>query len=182
VLLSGGAGIWRKNGVKNIYLVGFMGTGKTAVGQELARRKKQQFLDLDALIELKEKRSIADIFAQEGEPYFRRRETQALKEVAKEKGFVVATGGGIMINPDNIKVMRESGVIVCLTAAPAVILKRTQGATHRPLLNVKDPKKQIGLLLKLRAPYYAQADITIDTSRLCIDEIAKKILKLKEKK
>lgn len=168
--------------MRNIYLVGFMGTGKTLVGKELAKKKKLHFLDLDDLIELKEKRSIADIFSYKGEPYFRRLETEVLKEVACEKGFVVATGGGIVINSENIKVMKESGAVICLTAKPQVILKRTSGYAHRPLLNVKDPKKQVEHLLKLRAPYYAQADKAIDTSRLSVKEVVAKIIKLTAKK
>jgi len=72
------------------------------------------------------------------------------------------------MDKDNIKIMKDTGIIICLTARPEIILKRTAGYQHRPLLNVKDPKKQIDLLLKLRAPFYAQADKTIDTSRLSI--------------
>lgn len=155
-----------------------MGTGKTVVGKQLAKKKKWQFVDLDELIELKEKSSIPDIFAKEGEPYFRKIERQVLKEVAKEKKFVIACGGGIVINKDNIKVMKETGVIICLTASPQVILERTSDYVHRPLLNVSDPKKQIELLLKLRAPYYAQADKTIDTSKLSIKEVVAKILRI----
>jgi len=155
-----------------------MGTGKTAVGQELAKIKKWQFVDLDKLIELKEKRRILEIFAKEGEPYFRRREQEILKEVSKEKQFVVACGGGIVINQANIKIMKDTGVIICLTAPAEVILKRTRGYSHRPLLNVREPGKQIELLLKLRAPYYAQADKTIDTSRSSCKEVVDKILKI----
>ena len=166
----------------NIYLVGFMGTGKTAVGQELAREKKWQFLDLDELIELKEKRPISDIFAKSGEPYFRRLEKKTLKEVSQQKKFVVACGGGIVIDPDNIRIMKESGLMICLTASPEVILKRTSGYAHRPLLNVSDPKKQIELLLKLRAPYYAKADKTLDTSKFSVKEAVDRILKLALKK
>jgi shikimate kinase len=166
----------------NIYLVGFMGTGKTAVGLELAKKKKWHFVDLDDLIELREKKIISGIFAQKGEPYFRRIEKQILKEVARENKFVVACGGGIVIDPDNIKVMKETGIIVCLTAKPEVILKRTSGYTHRPLLNVSDPKKQIEFLLKIRAPYYARAHKTIDTSKITIKEVAAKIVKLTGKK
>lgn len=168
--------------MKNIYLVGFMGTGKTAVGEELAKREKWQFLDLDQLIELREKRTIADIFAKGGEPYFRRLESRILKEVASQNNFVVACGGGIMINLENIKVMKETGIIICLSATPEVILKRTSGYLHRPLLNVKDHKKQIELLLKIRQPYYALADKTIDTSKLSVKEIVAKILKITAKK
>lgn len=155
-----------------------MGTGKTAVGRELAKKNKWSFVDLDELIELREKRLISDIFAKDGEPYFRKIEKKVLSEVAREKKFVVACGGGIVINQDNIKTMKETGMIICLTATPEAILKRTSGYIHRPLLNVKDPKKQIELLLKLRAPYYAKADKTIDTSKISVEEVVKKVLKL----
>ena len=159
----------------NIYLVGFMGTGKTAVGRELAGKKKWKFLNLDDLIEFREKRTILDIFAEKGESYFRCIERQVLKEVAKEKKFVVACGGGIVIDKENIKIMKETGVVVCLTAAVEVILKRTSGCADRPLLNVSDPGKQIELLLKLRAPFYARADFSIDTSRLSVEEVVKEV-------
>lgn len=159
-----------------------MGTGKTAVGKELAKKKKWQFVDLDDLIELKEKRTIAEIFAKSGEPYFRRREKQVLKEVAKEKKFVVACGGGIVIDKENISTMKETGMIICLTASADIIIKRTSGYSRRPLLNVSNPKKQIELLLKLRAPYYAQADKTVDTTKISVKEVVDKILKLTSKK
>lgn len=159
-----------------------MGTGKTAVGKELAKKKKWQFVDLDDLIELKEKRTIAEIFAKSGEPYFRRREKQVLKEVAKEKKFVVACGGGIVIDRENVRTMKETGMIICLTASADVIIKRTSGYSHRPLLNVSNPKKQIELLLKLRAPYYAGADKTVDTTKISVKEVVDKILKLTSKK
>jgi len=168
--------------MNNIYLVGFMGTGKTTVGKQLAKQKKWQFLDLDDLIELKEKKTISSIFAQHGEPYFRKVEKRILKEVAKEKKFVVACGGGVVLDEDNIKVMKETGIMVCLSASPEVILKRTSAYRHRPLLNISDPKKQIELLLKLRSLYYAQADKTIDTSKISVKEIVEKILKLAARK
>lgn len=159
-----------------------MGTGKTAVGEELAGKNKWQFVDLDELIELREKRTITDIFAKSGEPYFRRIEQETLKEVSREKKFVVACGGGIVINKANIKIMKDTGMIICLTAAPEVILKRTSGYLHRPLLNVADPKKQIELLLKLRAPYYTRADKIIDTSKLSIKEVVDRVIKIISKK
>lgn len=162
--------------MSNIYLVGFMGTGKTSVGRELARRWKCPFVDLDDLIELKEKRTIADLFAKEGEPYFRRAEKRALSEVSREKGFVVACGGGVVIDAGNIKAMKDTGKIFCLAARPEVILSRTCGCSHRPLLNVNDPIKRIELLLKMRSPYYAQADKTIDTSGLSVAEVVERIL------
>lgn len=164
--------------MNNIYLVGFMGTGKTSVGKALAKKKERCFVDLDELIELKERRLISEIFTKEGEPYFRKVEKRVLKEVAKEKNFIVACGGGIVLDNDNIKIMEKTGKIICLAATPAVILKRTSSYRHRPLLNVASPKKQIELLLKLRAPYYALADKTIDTSKISVKETAEKINKI----
>jgi len=168
--------------MNNIYLVGFMASGKTTIGRELAKRQKRQFIDLDDLIELKEGRRIADIFAKEGEAYFRKVEKLTLKEVAKQEHFVVACGGGIVLDSDNLKIMKQTGKVVCLSASAAAILKRTSGTRHRPLLNVEDPKKQIELLLKLRAPYYAQADTMIKTDTLSIKEVVAKVLKISTKK
>ncbi|MDD5156192.1 MAG: shikimate kinase [Candidatus Omnitrophica bacterium] len=168
--------------MNNIYLVGFMATGKTHVGKELARKKKWHFMDLDDLIELRQARKISDIFAKDGEACFRRIENKALKEVAGQKKFVVACGGGIVINPENIKIMKETGMVICLSASPEVILKRSSSSNARPLLNVTDPERQIELLLKLRAPYYARADKSIDTSRLSVKEVVDKIIKLVPKK
>jgi shikimate kinase len=164
--------------MKNIYLVGFMGTGKTTVGRELARKKKWRFVDLDELIELREGRSIADIFSKKGELYFRALEKKILKEISLEKGFVVSCGGGIVCDEDNIRVMKETGMVICLKAQPSVILKRTKRLNSRPLLNVNNPKEKINLLLKLRAPYYAKADKLIDTSKLSISKVAEEVLRL----
>lgn len=155
-----------------------MGTGKSAAGAFFAKKNKWYFLDLDNLIELREKRLIADIFAQEGEAYFRRMEKRVLKEVAKEKKFVVACGGGIVLDKENIALMKETGIIICLSASTAVILKRTRGESRRPLLNVPDQKKQIETLLKFRSPFYAQADCMIDTSDLTVEEVVRQISKI----
>ena len=155
-----------------------MGTGKTSAGRELARKKKWHFADLDELIELRQRRTIPEIFAKEGEPYFRKIETQILKEVVSQKKFVVACGGGIVINPYNINKMKETGVVICLKARPEVILKRTSSYDKRPLLNVPEPKEKIKELLKVRAGFYAKADYSIDTSGLSIKEVSAKIEKL----
>lgn len=152
-----------------------MGTGKTSVGKELARNNKRQFIDLDELIELKEKRRICDIFAKEGEPYFRSIEKKVLKEVSREKKFIVACGGGIVIDKENIRLMKKTGLIICLTATPEVIFKRVSGCKHRPKLNVAQPKKQIEFLLKLRSSYYAQADKTINTSGISVKEVVDRL-------
>ena len=158
-----------------------MGTGKTSAGKEIAKKKKWQFVDLDELIELQKKRSISDIFAKDGEPYFRKIEKNVLIKVSKEENFVVACGGGIVLDKDNIKTMKETGILICLNATTDVILKRTVGSTHRPLLQIANPKKQIAHLLKMRAPYYAGADKIIDTTDLSIKEVVNKILKITTK-
>lgn len=159
-----------------------MGTGKTSVGRLLAKKKKFNFVDLDELIEFRERRRIVDIFAKEGEPYFRKVEKKALKEVAGQKKFVVACGGGIVLDKENIKIMKNSGIMVCLTAAPKEILKRVAANTGRPLLNVRDPARRIEVLLKMRTPYYMQADKTIDTTGLSVKEVVEKISRIPAKK
>ncbi len=161
--------------MNNIYLVGFMATGKSSVGRIFADRYNLQFVDLDHLIELREKKRISDIFAKDGEPYFRKVEKEFLQEAAKKNRIVVACGGGIVIDPENIRIMKGSGIIICLTAKPEVILKRSSGSKQRPLLNVADPKKRIEALLEKRASYYALADKIIDTSRLSIKGVVDKI-------
>ena len=162
----------------NIYLLGFMGTGKTSVGRALAKDKGWNFVDLDELIELKQQRRIVDIFAQEGEPYFRKIEKKFLKQVSTQKKFVVACGGGVVLDPDNIKLMKKTGMIICLCANCEEILKRVSSSSLRPILNVAKPRERIELLLKMRAPYYLQADYTIDTSHLSVKQVVVKISKM----
>ena len=160
---------------KNIYIIGFMGTGKTTVGKALAGSLSRDFLDLDDVIEAKESTKITNIFAQNGESYFRKVEKQVLVETAQKENLIVACGGGIVIDEDNVNLMKRTGKIICLAAGADTILDRTKGYAHRPLLNVSDPKAKIEELLNLRAPFYAKADYTIETSDLGIEEIVKKI-------
>lgn len=162
----------------NIYLVGFMGTGKTTVGRLLAEKKKFSFVDLDELIELKEQRRITDIFAKEGEPYFRKIEKKLLKQVSTQKKFVVACGGGVVLDEDNIKVMKKTGILICLCANCQEILRRVSSSTHRPILNVDNPQERVELLLKMRTPYYMQADKMIDTSGLSVKQVVAKISRI----
>lgn len=162
--------------MQDIYLVGFMGTGKTAVGRYLAKSLGLELVAIDDLIVKKEGRSISDIFAQSGEPYFRKAEKEALKEVAAKSRQVVDCGGGIVIDPENIMIMKQSGRLVCLSARSEVILERTKRHSHRPLLNVADPLAKIKELLEKRKAYYAKVDFTVDTSDLTIQQVAEKIL------
>lgn len=167
----------------SIALIGFMGTGKTAVGKVLAAKLSREFIELDYLIEQKAGRSIPEIFQQDGEIGFRELEIEATKEVADKKNAVIACGGGIVLNKINIDRLRQECIIVYLTASPNIILKRTSGdKNERPLLAVSDRASQIRELLRSRQPFYERAaDIKIDTSKLNIESVAERIMeKLRE--
>lgn len=160
---------------KNIILVGFMGTGKTTVGQALAKRLGMEFVDMDDIIEEHEGMKISDIFAKKGEAHFRLAEKSAAKDISLRSGLVVAAGGGAVIDEENIRNFKSSGTIFCLIATADKILERTKGHMHRPLLNVSDPREKIIELLAKRAEYYARADYRIDTTDLSVNEVVDKI-------
>jgi shikimate kinase len=165
---------------RNIILTGFMGTGKSGVGKQLAARLKRRFVDTDELIEQGEGMSIAQIFAAKGEPYFREREKQIIAEVCQEHDTVIATGGGAIVNEENATRMKASGTVICLTATPEVILQRIRKDEARPLLQGGDPQTKIRTLLSARAEAYARAGVTIDTSCLDVDEVVQAVLKVLE--
>ena len=162
----------------NIYLVGFMATGKTEVAKLLARRLKRQYLDMDEVIEGRQKLSIPEIFKSKGEPYFRSLEKEVIVELSGKDQLVVACGGGVFADLDNIQRLKNSGTVICLTSTPETILKRASRFKNRPLLNVGDPLSRIKELLGKRLPFYAQAHYTIDADQLTVEETAEEILKL----
>ena len=161
----------------NIALIGFMGTGKTAVGKALASKLGKQFIETDGLIEQKAGKSIPEIFEQNGEIAFRELEIEITKNIAHTKNAVIACGGGLVLNKINIDRFKEECIIVYLTASAGIILKRTSGdAGGRPLLAVPNRLQQIRELLRYRQPYYRQAaDIIINTSRLSIRMVVERI-------
>ena len=167
----------------NVALIGFMGTGKTAVGKVLAEKLEKKFVGLDALIEQRAGKSVTEIFHQDGEVAFRELEIEVTKEIAGEENIVIDCGGGIVLNKINIDRLKRNAVIVQLTASPDVVLKRilTDGEV-RPILNVPEKAVKIRELLEFRRPYYeGAADIRINTSNLDVDSIAERIIKkLKE--
>jgi shikimate kinase len=166
----------RPNPMRNIYIVGFMGTGKTVVGKALAYELGAAFIDLDATIEEKEKMSINDIFQAKSEEYFRGLEKDALNAVAEKNAAVISCGGGIVLDQENMALMKSTGVCICLSASPQEILKRIGATTHRPLLRSGDPLERIQILLSDRDSCYRKADILIDTTDLSVEEIVSGIL------
>jgi len=168
--------------MKNIVLTGFMGTGKTAVGRELARLLNMHLVDVDTDIEKSEKMSINEIFEQFGEPGFRELETEMIKKLSERNNIVISTGGGAVVRQENVDVLKKNGVIVCLTAKPETIVRRTGNSNDRPLLQVEDPLEKIKELLNFRKPFYEKADIMIDTEGKTPLHIAEEIIeKVKEK-
>ena len=160
---------------KNIILTGFMGVGKTSVGTQLAKDLGYAFVDTDKLIEADQHMTITTIFAKYGEPYFREIEARIVREVTERESQVVSTGGGTVIWDMNREAFKQSGLVVCLSARPEVIFDRIKHETHRPLLQTPDPLARIKEMLDSRSRFYAQADITIDTSEKSVDQIISEI-------
>lgn len=160
----------------NIILIGFMGAGKTAVGQSLAQELQLDFIDCDQLIELSEKMSISDIFAKKGEACFRDLETKTIESLSRKTNLVVATGGGMVLRPENVTMLKALGPVVLLWAKPEIIYQRIKNEGHRPLLNVPDPVGEINKILSARQAIYQRvADFKIDTSNLKILKIVEEI-------
>lgn len=164
--------------MKNIVLTGFMGTGKNAIGKRLAQELNLKFVDTDTIIEDEEGTTISEIFEKKGEEYFRKREKEVVKKVAQEESQVISTGGGVVLDEENVSHLRRNGFIICLWASPEVIEERTREETHRPLLEGEDRKKKIRELLAYRKTFYHKnADYMVDTSRLSVEEAVIKIQK-----
>ena len=154
---------------KNIILIGFMGTGKTSIGKMLASKLGCAFVDLDHKIEADANMTIPQIFADYGEGHFRELEKQAVREVTKRHGIVIATGGGTIKDAENMRLLKNSGVVICLTAEVNEILFRTENKGDRPVLDAKhndqgDRRAAIEKLLEERKEFYDQADYKVDTT------------------
>ena len=162
--------------MNNIYLVGFMGCGKSAIGRVLARMTYRRFMDTDALIVEQEGMAIPQIFEEKGEAYFRRVETEVLKKLTKEKKRIISCGGGVAMRIENVEEMRRGGHIVLLSAKPETILKRVARDENRPLLKGRKTIEGITELMEARLPHYqAAADITVATDDRSMEDIAAEI-------
>ena len=152
-----------------------MGTGKTTVGRLLAQRLQRPFLDTDALIVERDGRSIAQIFAEDGEESFRNLERTVALELAQQQGLVIATGGRLMLDEANAAALQASGSVFCLTAVPQTILARVKNDAKRPLLNVPDPAERIAQLLEMRREGYGRFP-QISTDGKTAEQVADEIL------
>ena len=166
----------------NLYLVGFMGTGKSTHGRALAKRLNYQFLDSDHEIEKAEERPIKKIFAEEGEAYFRQLEKRFIREGHPKEGCVVSCGGGLVAREGMPETLQERGVVIALVASPECILERTSQNPDRPLLHVPNPREKIRELLAEREPYYRRAGIMVLTDHRTKREIQEHILRIFRKK
>jgi shikimate kinase len=163
---------------RNLVLIGFMGTGKSAIGRRCARRLGYTFRDSDTAIVQRVGCSIPQLFAEQGEAAFRELEREVIAELAATPGLVIATGGGAAMNEENVAALRATGLVILLTASPEVLLRRVGNAQNRPLLaSAPDPKARIVELLAARAPFYDRAaHHRVDTSFLSPDEVTEAIV------
>ncbi len=155
-----------QNRKRNILLTGFMGTGKSTVAPLLADALGWEFVDMDALIEQRDGRTIREIFSTAGEAYFRRLETELCRELNGWRERVIATGGGTLVNPQNLAIVAPQNVVICLDCDPDVLWQRLSTATDRPMLDAADARARLFSLLAERAPAYARIPHHIDVTHL----------------
>jgi len=163
--------------MNNIILIGFMGCGKTSVGQQLAKKLSFTFFDTDQMIEEESKRSISNIFATEGEEYFRKLETTTIKNLyGKLSHSVLSVGGGLPIREGNAELLRRLGHVVYLKASKVTIKKRLVGDTKRPLLTGDDVDNKVENLLMIRTPIYeSTAHSIVETDDRFLEDIIEDI-------
>ena len=163
---------------ENIIITGFMGTGKSVVAKELARKLKMEFIDMDRIVEEGQGMSIADIFSRYGEDYFREQENKLVKELSQKENMIIATGGGTLLSSDNARILRQRGQIICLYADSRTIYNRVKRRNNRPLLKGENVLSEIDRLLEERKKIYDNIKWKIDTTNLNIQEVTNKIIAL----
>lgn len=163
----------------NLVLIGFMGVGKTTVGHFLAQALGRKFVDLDQLLEKRFQMSISQLFARFGEKAFRTEESRLIEEVSKDRGLVIATGGGVILDPQNVEHLKKRGKLVLLTATPETLITRLSLDETRPLLGQEMKEEKVKELLEQRKSAYEQAaDLSVCTDGKTYEEVAREIMSL----
>ena len=161
----------------NIFLIGFMGAGKSTIAAELTKELGMQRIEMDQMIVEQQNMPISEIFDKFGEEYFRNIETDLVRELTDKKQMVVSCGGGIVLRHENAKLMKESGAIVLLTATPETIYERVKNSTERPILNGNMNVEYISSLMDQRKDrYFAVADYVVTTDGKSAKEICAEII------
>jgi len=163
--------------IRNIALIGFMGSGKTSVGKQLAGWLHFDFFDTDEFIEAQAGKSISRIFAEDGEPVFRQYERNVCEHLKGLTNTVISTGGGLPVNQANLDSLKTHALVVYLWASPDKLWERVRHQTHRPLLQCPDPQGRIRELLAVREPFYRQADLLVNTETRSVAEVAQHIMR-----
>lgn len=171
--------------MSNIVLIGFMGVGKTTIGNRLGKLLKMKFVDMDRQIEREQDKKISDIFAQQGEPFFRDLETRMLRSLTASENIILSTGGGIVLRPENRELMKRIGTVVLLEGSVNTVYKRVRLNKNRPILKHKNSKQQIAKLMRERKNFYhLSADLRVSinhkTVMMICEEIVEKIHKGEE--
>jgi shikimate kinase len=162
---------------KTVVLVGMMGAGKTAIGSAVARELAVPFLDSDAEIERAADRTIAEIFARDGEAFFRERETQVIRRLLRGRPGILSTGGGAYMSERNRRIIHEAGIAVWLRADLELLWSRVRHKDTRPLLRTPDPYGTLKALYEARVPLYALAELQVEArAEYTIDEMAGKVI------
>jgi shikimate kinase len=165
--------------MKNLVLVGFMGSGKTDAGKLTATKLGMKFVDMDELIEQRHNQTISEIFQMKGEAFFRQQERAMARELASQQDRVIATGGGVVLDPNNVRNFSSSGVVICCWVDPQVAHERTKNANHRPLLESgPDRLEAITSLLRKREALYKAIPLRIDTSAMSVEQQANEIIRI----
>lgn len=164
---------------KNLFLIGFMGAGKSTVAARLSKKLNMKLVEMDARIVEEQGMSINDIFEQYGEAHFRDIESRLILDIGAEGGTVVSCGGGVVVRPENTEYMKKNGIVVFLSAMPETIYERVKDGTDRPILNGHMNVAYIAELMDKRKPLYeAAADYKVATDGMGIDEIVKTIMRI----
>lgn len=167
---------------KNIVLIGFMGVGKSTLGRRLAKQLGYKFIDTDSIIEEVTGKTVEQIFRTDGEIRFRSEEKLLVRKLAGQTGLVIATGGGMVLDQENVELLKQNGVLIGLHADPQVIMQRVKNKRRRPLLSKGNLFENIIRLTKEREGAYDIAEFTLDTGKLTYDEMLQEIKKFLEQK